>query len=253
MIRTKNKSRFTDDYSTYSAPFGKDSLDVTLEEFLDTEEPKKLNTYNLATLSGAVLLLITFIYLLNSIGFLSGVGFQSIEGLPIIGGILLLFTGISGRFMGEKRKKRSKKRTYAKTDDVYDGGDLRYKSSLKNQFDVYGGGSTTEADNNETDFSKQPNEEHARRSTTFQDDSTTSSWGYFQQRKDRKLTKSRSDKKLWGVCGGLGEFFGISSVWIRLIFVAAFFMGWGSSLLIYIALGLILNKGPLDLDHPEQW
>jgi phage shock protein C len=91
------------------------------------------------------------------------------------------------------------------------------------------------------------------RSTGFQDDSTTSSWSYFQQRKNRKLTKSRSDKKLWGVCGGLGEFFGISSVWVRLIFVAVFFMGWGSSLFLYIALGLILNKGPLDLDHPEQW
>jgi len=40
MMRTKNKSRFTDNYSSYSTPFAKESLDVTLEEFLDTEEPR---------------------------------------------------------------------------------------------------------------------------------------------------------------------------------------------------------------------
>jgi hypothetical protein len=33
----------------------------------------------------------------------------------------------------------------------------------------------------------------------------------------------------------------------------AFFMGWGSSLFIYVALSLVLNKEPLDLDYPEKW
>jgi phage shock protein C len=249
MIRTKNKSRFTDNYSSYSTPFAKEILDVTLEEFLDTEEPKKLNTFNLATISGAVILTITFIYIFSNLGLLSGVRFQSIAALPIIGGLLLLLTGISGRFMGEKRKKRPKRRAKNTSDDVYGADDLRYESRVHSKFDVFGAGNSK----SEGMGSTREKQNQEPRSTGFQDDSTTSSWSYFQQRKNRKLTKSRSDKKLWGVCGGLGEFFGISSVWVRLIFVAAFFMGWGSSLFIYIALGLILNKGPLDLDHPEQW
>jgi phage shock protein C len=34
----------------------------------------------------------------------------------------------------------------------------------------------------------------------------------------RKLTKSSTDKVLYGVCGGIAEFFGISSFIVRLIF-----------------------------------
>ena len=30
---------------------------------------------------------------------------------------------------------------------------------------------------------------------------------------DKKLRRSRSDKVIFGVCGGLGEFFGISALW----------------------------------------
>jgi phage shock protein C len=33
-----------------------------------------------------------------------------------------------------------------------------------------------------------------------------------------KLTKSPTDKALFGVCGGIAEFFGISSFIVRLIF-----------------------------------
>ncbi|WP_438318582.1 PspC domain-containing protein [Sporosarcina sp. FA9] len=35
----------------------------------------------------------------------------------------------------------------------------------------------------------------------------------------QKLMKSSTDKALYGVCGGIAEFFGISSFVVRLIFV----------------------------------
>jgi len=35
---------------------------------------------------------------------------------------------------------------------------------------------------------------------------------------DKKLRRSRTDRWLGGVCGGLGEFFGISAFWFRLLF-----------------------------------
>ncbi|MDX8345787.1 PspC domain-containing protein [Rossellomorea sp. YZS02] len=34
-----------------------------------------------------------------------------------------------------------------------------------------------------------------------------------------KLTKSRTDKLVSGVCGGIAEYFGISSLGVRLIFL----------------------------------
>ncbi|GAA0362689.1 hypothetical protein GCM10008932_14010 [Alkalibacterium iburiense] len=36
---------------------------------------------------------------------------------------------------------------------------------------------------------------------------------------DKKLTRSRNNRALQGVCGGIAEYFGISSFGIRLIFL----------------------------------
>lgn len=54
----------------------------------------------------------------------------------------------------------------------------------------------------------------------------------------KKLYRSRSDRVILGVCGGLGEYFGIDSLIIRLIFVALLFSGAG--LLIYFIFVLLV-------------
>ena len=35
----------------------------------------------------------------------------------------------------------------------------------------------------------------------------------------KRITRSSTDRMLAGVCGGLGEYFGIDSTWIRLAFI----------------------------------
>lgn len=55
----------------------------------------------------------------------------------------------------------------------------------------------------------------------------------------KKLHKSSTDKALAGVCGGIGEYFGIDSVIVRLLFVLLC-LGAGSGLLIYIVCALIM-------------
>jgi phage shock protein C len=57
----------------------------------------------------------------------------------------------------------------------------------------------------------------------------------------RQLTRSESNKRIAGVCGGLGEYFGIDPVLIRVGFVVAGLMGWG--LLLYAVLWIVLPKG----------
>ncbi len=59
----------------------------------------------------------------------------------------------------------------------------------------------------------------------------------------RKLYRSRIDKKIAGVCGGIAAFFGIDSTWIRLIFILFFFFG-GSALLIYLIMWVIVPIEP---------
>ena len=59
----------------------------------------------------------------------------------------------------------------------------------------------------------------------------------------KRLYRSRTDCKIAGVCGGLGEHFGIDSTWVRLLFILFFFLG-GSALLIYIIFWLIVPVEP---------
>jgi phage shock protein PspC (stress-responsive transcriptional regulator) len=54
----------------------------------------------------------------------------------------------------------------------------------------------------------------------------------------KKLYRSRRNRMIGGVCGGIAEYFDIDPVIVRIIAVAFFFMG-GSALLAYV-LGLIV-------------
>ena len=58
----------------------------------------------------------------------------------------------------------------------------------------------------------------------------------------KKLRRSRSDRVVAGVCGGLAEFFGISVFWFRLAFLIALIPGGVPGLLPYILLWLIIPK-----------
>ncbi|MEW6576547.1 PspC domain-containing protein [Sphingorhabdus buctiana] len=56
-----------------------------------------------------------------------------------------------------------------------------------------------------------------------------------------KLTLDRANKKIWGVCAGLANWTGMDATVVRVIFVLATLFGFGSAILIYVALGLILD------------
>jgi phage shock protein PspC (stress-responsive transcriptional regulator) len=62
----------------------------------------------------------------------------------------------------------------------------------------------------------------------------------------RKLTRSTSDKYVWGISGGLGRYFGIDPIIFRVAFGAATLVS-GIGLLAYIALRLLL---PTDKGEP---
>lgn len=56
----------------------------------------------------------------------------------------------------------------------------------------------------------------------------------------QSLRRSRNNRIIAGVCGGLAEFFGISSFWFRLAMIIAFIPGGVPGLLIYTVLWIII-------------
>jgi phage shock protein C len=56
------------------------------------------------------------------------------------------------------------------------------------------------------------------------------------------LRRSRTNRMIAGVCGGLAEFFGIHVFWFRLAFLIALIPGGVPGLCIYLLLWLILPK-----------
>lgn len=59
---------------------------------------------------------------------------------------------------------------------------------------------------------------------------------------NKRLRKSRYDKKIAGVCGGLAEYFEIDPTLVRILFFAGFIFGLGSPGLIYIILWAVLPE-----------
>lgn len=63
-------------------------------------------------------------------------------------------------------------------------------------------------------------------------------------RMEKKLYKSRSDKKLCGVCAGVANFFGLDPTIVRLIWVLAVLLA-GCGVVLYIAAALVVPEEPI--------
>ncbi len=60
---------------------------------------------------------------------------------------------------------------------------------------------------------------------------------------NKRLYRSTREKMIGGVCGGLGEYFEIDPVLVRILFVVATFVG-GSGILAYILCWIIIPEEP---------
>lgn len=65
----------------------------------------------------------------------------------------------------------------------------------------------------------------------------------------RRLTRSRSDKVVAGVCGGLGSYFSVDPVIFRIAFVVLALSGWGGGVLLYVIAWLAMPEA--DGTEPE--
>jgi phage shock protein C len=68
--------------------------------------------------------------------------------------------------------------------------------------------------------------------------------------KVKKLYRSKTDKIIAGVCGGMGKYFNTDPLVFRLIFIALTFAG-GSGILLYIIFAIIVPEEP-DNQHKTE-
>lgn len=60
----------------------------------------------------------------------------------------------------------------------------------------------------------------------------------------KKLYRSNINKKIFGVCGGIGEYFNIDPTLVRLAWVICAFSGFG--LIAYFIAALIIPEPPVE-------
>lgn len=58
----------------------------------------------------------------------------------------------------------------------------------------------------------------------------------------KKLYRSKTDRIIFGVCGGLGEYFELDPLIVRILFILLAFSG-GSGIIIYLILAVIIPEG----------
>lgn len=60
----------------------------------------------------------------------------------------------------------------------------------------------------------------------------------------RRLYRSRNDRKVAGVCGGLAQYFNFDPTLMRVLFVVLALLG-GPGLLIYLVLWIVVPEEPV--------
>lgn len=213
-IKTGLRSSFDDNLQ-----YSDQDLEKAYETFL-TEEPQgnRLKLVNFSTFFGAIMFLSSMLYLVQQLGLSVGPdlsGFMS--GLPILGGILVALTGF-GFILREypKSKERNKRQKIKK-------------------------------------LTKTLNKDYNKWSEQYSKiDEKAEELDEYALRRQKKIFKSRTDKKIAGVCGGLADYFNISSTLIRLIFIILTFMGYGSMILVYFILSMVLSKEPRIIENRKK-
>ncbi|GAB2988159.1 phage-shock protein [Saccharothrix sp. NRRL B-16348] len=60
--------------------------------------------------------------------------------------------------------------------------------------------------------------------------------------KVKKLRRSRTDKMVAGVCGGVAKLLGVDAALVRILLVAATLFGFGAGAILYLACWILMPE-----------
>jgi len=66
-----------------------------------------------------------------------------------------------------------------------------------------------------------------------------------QVTKPKRIFRSRKDRKLGGVCGGIADYFNVDPTWIRLLFILLSLLSLGTLVIIYMIFWMIVPLEPI--------
>ena len=201
---------FTSGTSTHEYAHEQFDLDAYSDDelenllFQDDEQVKKKGIVNLPTLAGLSMVLVGIMYALSEFGALNlNVG-PLVTMLPLFAAVLIVAMGFGLIRMDPKKKKI-----------------VRSKERKKAAAQAF---STS-------------------KSAPYEASKTSHDAGrVIKDRPARRLKKSR-DRKVAGVAAGIAEYFGWDPTLVRIAFVVATILSWGSvAIPLYIALAVFLPK-----------
>ncbi len=64
----------------------------------------------------------------------------------------------------------------------------------------------------------------------------------------KRLYRSRNQRVVAGVCGGLADYFNLDPTWVRLIFVILTVLGVGAFIIVYVIFWIIVPLAPIQTD-----
>jgi len=199
-----------DEYAFQSPLFvDEDVTDEDIEDFLARHEEveQKSGFLNLPTLAGLATIGVGAAYLLEQFGlFTTQFEIGSLLG-PWLIGVVIILIGFGVLSWNPKRRSQNAARRRA-------------------------------AERRATSRQRQQAPPRAERPRAPRTESTTT-----RTHSGRKtFAKSRSNKKIAGVCGGIGEYFGIDPTIVRIAFVIALIAGQGMAIPIYLILAFVMQK-----------
>ena len=68
---------------------------------------------------------------------------------------------------------------------------------------------------------------------------------------ERKLYRSRSDRKLFGVIGGFAKYFNVDATILRIIYVLLSIFVIGCPIIIYLIVALIIPEEPENTEYQQ--
>jgi len=196
-----------------------EDIQTSLKDFLKSEDEKStVSIWNIRTISGLVFVFIALAFVGQAIG----AELFGTAGLPLLNTIMSFLPYLAGAmvavislgFLKQSKQKRMEiKKEETRNKETYDRlDDFLYAE-------------------------RQNNKEKSRRSSKSFTQKLTASGG---------LSRSRTDSKMFGVCGGLAKYLGMNSTLMRIGFLIAFFLSSGSFFLLYIAMAVVMPKEPID-------
>lgn len=193
-----------------------EDLQTSLRDFLKTDEEKERRSiWNIRTLSGLAFIFVSLAFVGHSIG----VELFGATGIPFLNTLIGLTPYFAGAMVGviclgflkQSKQKEKIKQTETRNRETYDRlDDFLY----------------SDAASAETKARKKSGKK-------MYDSSIRASGG---------LSRSRTDRKLMGVCGGLAKYLGVNSTALRIGFLIAFFLSTGTFTLLYIAMAVVMPK-----------